>query len=129
MFHFFHRVRRHTISFKHAADGMLWALKTQPNYQIHLGLSIISIAAGFFFEVSQLEWFMIALLVTMGLVVETINSALEATLDAVSLDVRDDIKIAKDAAAAAMLIFAVGSAAIAAVIFVPKIMVYFGISF
>lgn len=58
----------------------------------------------------------------MGLTIETINSTFEQTLDAVSMEKREDIRVAKDAAAGAMLIFAVGAAIIGMLIFLPKVM-------
>lgn len=60
-------------------------------------------------------------MITVGLVVETINTGLEQTTDAIDRKIREDIKIAKDVAAAAMLIYSMGATAIALMIFLPKI--------
>lgn len=114
-------VRYHKISFKHAWDGLIWSLKTQPNYRIHLFLSFLSIIGGFYFKISYFEFLLIIFLITVGLVVETINTGLEQTTDAIDKKIREDIKIAKDVAAAAMLIYAIGSFIIALIIFVPRI--------
>ncbi|MGB9707167.1 MAG: diacylglycerol kinase family protein [Microgenomates group bacterium] len=115
------QIRRHTISFKHAFDGLLWSLKTQPNYKIHFFLSLISLVGAFYFRVSYTELLIILFLITMGLVIETINTGLEQTTDAIDRKIREDIKIAKDVSAAAMLIFAIGSVLIAGIIFIPRI--------
>lgn len=114
-------LRKHTISFKHAFDGLIAALSTQPNYRIHLFLSILSIGGGIFFRIQYEEFLIIGLLVTVGLVIETVNTAIEETCDAIDEAIRPDIKIAKDTAAAAMLIFAFGSSIIAGFIFIPRI--------
>lgn len=116
-----HHIRRHTISFKHAIDGIGWVMRTQPNYRVHLVLSTLSVVGGFIYRIHHFEWLIIVLLITGGLAIETINSALEQTLDCVSTTNREDIKIAKDAAAAAMLLFAVGAFVLACMIFVPHI--------
>lgn len=113
--------KRHTISFKHAFDGLIWSLKTQPNYRIHLFLSLLSIFAGFYFQIGYFEFLLIIFLITVGLVVETLNTGLEQTTDAIDKKIREDIKIAKDVAAAAMLIYAFGASIIALIIFIPKI--------
>lgn len=118
-------LRKHTISFKHAFDGLVAALATQPNYRIHLFLSALAVAGGFFFQISYQEFLTIGLLVTMGLVIETVNTAIEETCDAIDEAIRPDIKVAKDTAAAAMLVFAIGSAVLASVIFVPRIIQLF----
>ncbi|MCX7955879.1 MAG: diacylglycerol kinase family protein [Patescibacteria group bacterium] len=114
-------LKYHTISFKHAWDGVVWAFKTQPNYRIHLFLSFLSIIAGIYFKISYFEFLLIIFLITVGLVVETINTGFEQTTDAIDKKIREDIKIAKDVSAAAMLIYAFGASIIALIIFIPRI--------
>lgn len=114
-----HRLHKHRISFKNALEGLVWVFRTQPNYIVHLSLSSLSVVFGFMFAISRTDWLILILLVTVGLVIETINSALEQTLDCVSLELRDDIKIAKDVSAAAMLIYSIGASIGAFVIFGP----------
>lgn len=114
-------IHRHGVSFKNAFSGLFWALSTQPNYRVHFILSIFSVFAGIYFWISYYEWLIIFLLITVGLVIETLNTALESTNDAITREIRPEIKIAKDVAAAAMLIFAVGSSIIAFFIFFPKL--------
>ena len=113
--------RRHTISFKNALAGLIWALRTQPNYKIHLSLSLLAVFGGIYYHSSYTEWLIIGFLITVGLVVETINTALEVTTDVIDIKKREDLKIAKDVSAAAMLIFAIGAFIIAIIIFCPKI--------
>ena len=113
--------KKHTISFKNAYNGLVWSLKTQPNYRIHLFLSLISIIFGFYLKISYFEFLLIVFLITVGLTIETINTAIEETTDAIDTKIREDIKIAKDVAAAAMLIYAIGATVIALMIFLPKI--------
>ncbi len=115
-------IRRHSLSFKHAFSGLIWVIKTQPNFQIHLSLSILSILGGLFFKISYPEWLTIFLLIVVGLIIETVNTGIEETIDAIHKDWSEEIKIAKDVAAASMLIFAVGSTVIAGIIFIPKIL-------
>ncbi|KXK12288.1 MAG: Undecaprenol kinase [Microgenomates bacterium OLB23] len=100
---------KHTISIKHAYDGLLWSIRTQPNYRVHLLLSSVAIILGFTLAISYIEWIVILMLITMGLVIETLNTGLEATTDAITREWREEIKIAKDVSAAAMLTFAIGA--------------------
>ena len=118
-------IRKHTISFKHAFDGLIVALSTQPNYRIHLFLSLLSIGGGVLFHIRYEEFLIIGVLITVGLVIETINTAIEETCDAIDEAIRPDIKIAKDTGAAAMLIFALGSSILAGIIFIPHIIQLF----
>jgi len=115
--------KKHTISFKNAFNGLIWSLRTQPNYRIHLLLSIVALALSFLLKISYYEFLIIVLLITVGLVIETINTAIESTTDAIDTKIREDIKISKDVSAAAMLIYAIGSTIIALMIFIPKIII------
>ena len=108
--------------FKHASDGLMWAIKSQPNYRIHVIMSIIAVSVGVFFKVSQMEWIVIAVLITMGLVIEAFNTAIEATNNAISTEWKQEIKIAKDVSAAAMLTYVIGVIVITGLIFLPKIL-------
>lgn len=117
-------LKRHTISIGHAIDGLIWALKTQPNYRIHLFLSILSIIGGIVLKISYFEFLIIIFLITVGLVIETINTGIEQTTDAIDQKTREDIRIAKDVSAASMLIYAIGAFVIACFIFIPRIIIY-----
>lgn len=121
-----HRIRKHTISFKHALDGVMWAINTQPNYIIHAFLSLLSVIAAIFFHVTYPEFLTILVLITVGLVIETINTSIEKVSDAVTRDFNHDIKIAKDVAAGSMFIYAIGSTIIAVIIFLPKFLSLLG---
>ena len=110
--------------FKHAGDGLLWAIRTQPNYRIHLILSIATIILGVLFDISVPEWILLVLLITVGLVLEAINTAIEYTNNAITSEWKHEIKIAKDVSAAAMLTYAIGVTIIALIIFVPKLILF-----
>ncbi len=120
-----HHLHKHTISIKSAFEGIVWSLKTQPNYRIHILLSLISLAAGILLKISYYEFLTVILLILFGLVIETVNTAIEQTTDAIDLKWRADIKIAKDVSAGAMLIFAIGSALISCIIYIPRILELF----
>ena len=115
----------HTISFKHAWEGLEHAVATQPNFGIHLFLSTIAVIGGIYFHISITEWLIIFLTVAIGLVIELVNTAIESTVDLITTKRRPLAKIAKDTSAAAMLIYAVGAIVVASVIFLPKIWPYF----
>lgn len=84
-------------------------------------LSLISVIGGLFLKISYFEFLLIIFLITVGLVIETINTAIEEATDAIDLKIREDIKIAKDVSASAMLVYAIGATLIALMIFIPKI--------
>lgn len=115
-------MKEHTISFKNAVAGLVWVARTQKNFKIHLFLSVLSIVGGFYFKISYEESLVIGVLITVGLVIEIINTAIEEAIDAIHKDWQETIKIAKDVSAAAMLVFSVGAFLIACIIFFPRIL-------
>lgn len=115
----------HTISFKHAWDGLKHAVSTQPNFGIHLALSSVAVLSGIFFHITVFEWLVILLTIAIGLVIELVNTAIESTVDLITSKRHPIAKIAKDTSAAAMLIYAVGAIVVACVIFLPKIWLFF----
>ena len=97
-------LKRHSISIKHAVDGLTWALKTQPNYKIHLLFSVISLIGSAVLKISYMEFLIVVFLITVGLVIETLNTGLEQTTDAIQRKNIEQIKIPKHLRAAAILI-------------------------
>lgn len=120
-------MKKHTISFINAFNGLIWTFTTQPNFRVHFFLSFSAIISGWFFKISYFEFLTILLLIFIGLTIESINTAIEEATDAIDNEWREDIKIAKDVSAAAMLIFSAGALVIACIIFIPKIIQYFQI--
>src|SRR3989338_3232925 len=106
-------------SFNYAITGMRWAFSRHVNYRIHAAISILVVVAGLYFNLARLDWLLLIITIALGFVIETINTAIEATLDAVDKTKRDDIKIAKDVSAAAMLIYSIGAIIVALIIFYP----------
>ncbi len=115
-------IRKHTISFKHAFEGLFWAFRTQPNYKFHLFFSLLALGGGIYFRISYFEFLILGVLIIIGFSLETVNTAIEETCDAIDESIRPDIKVAKDTAAAAMLVVAIGASIMACVIFGPRIL-------
>ena len=108
-------------SFKYAFQGMFSALKTERNLKIHVTIMIIVIIAGIVLKISKIEW--IICIILFGLVIggEMLNSAIETVVDIAMPDINPKAKFAKDAAAGAVLVFAIASAIIGFMIFGPKL--------
>ena len=118
-------MHRHTISFAHAADGIGHPLKTQPNFLVPVSISAMAIILGFELGLATWEWVTVIATISIGLVIELINTAIESTVDLVTHDVRPLAKIAKDCASGAMLVYAVGASVVGLVIFLPKLWLFF----
>ena len=84
-------------------------------------ISAAVIIAGIFLKISKMEW--IICIILFGLVIggEMLNSAIETVVDIAMPEINPKAKFAKDVAAGAVLIFAISSAIIGLIIFIPKI--------
>lgn len=109
----------HQISFKHAFEGLFYALSSQPNFKIHFTLSALAIVAGFYLQISRLEMIIIVLMIIIGLTVEMANTALESVTNLVTQEWRQEAKIAKDVSAGMMLLVSFGALAVAGLILLP----------
>ncbi len=118
-------LHRHTVSFRHALDGVRWALMTQPNFRIHLLFAAFALFLSWYLAVSPVEFTVIILTIVLGLSAEMINTALEAMTDLITKEWREEAKIAKDVSAGMMLTVAVGAVIVACYIFGPKLMTRF----
>lgn len=119
------RIHRHVISFGHAFRGLSHAISTQPNFVIHIILSITALILGLFLSISNFEMILLVTMIVLGLSAELINTALEEITNLVTREYREEARIAKDVSAGMVLLTAAGTAFVAALIFIPRILELF----
>ncbi len=112
-------------SFRAALAGAAVTLKTQPNAWIELIAAVVVITAGWWLQIDRIEWAIIALTLGLILALESVNTAIEATVDLASPEHHPLAKVAKDAAAGALIFAVLGSLGVAAAIFGPRIITLF----
>lgn len=98
-------------SIKHAADGIAYAVRAERNFRIDTACAMYVVWFASAYGLSRTEWAVILIAVGMVLFAELINTALERAVDAFSEDYSEAAKNAKDSAAGAVLICALGAAA------------------
>ena len=108
-------------SFKYAFDGLKYAFIYEQNLTVHLLATIIVIILGFLFKISIIEWLVLFLIIGLVIATELINTSIEATIDLITDEINPLAKVAKDTAAAAVLVFGITSLIVGALIFLPKI--------
>jgi diacylglycerol kinase len=92
--------------FQHAWDGLWYVVRTQRNARVHLGALILAVGLGVVVGLSRLEWVILTLVIGAVLVAEWFNTAIEATIDLMTTQYHPLAKVAKDAAAAGVLMTA-----------------------
>jgi diacylglycerol kinase len=94
------------------------------NAIVHL-LAVVTVCiTGYFFKINTFEWIVIVLCFIAVISLEAVNSAIEYVVDIVSPEYHPLAEKAKDMAAAAVLLAAIGTVVIAAIIFLPKFISY-----
>lgn len=112
-------------SFKYAFTGIKGAFKTERNMKIHFSVMLLVIISGILFKISITEWLICISCFALVIGAEMFNTAIEKVVDLASPEKNELAKLAKDVSAGGVLIFAIGSAIIGALIFIPKIIYVF----
>ncbi len=113
--------RKRIQSFHYAWEGICCLWREEKNTRIHMFFTAAVIVAGILLKVKAMEWCILVLTISAVWFAEAINSALERCVDLVTAEKNPLAKAAKDLAAGAVLILAIGSVVIGLVIFLPKI--------
>jgi len=112
-------------AFSFAFSGISEVIKKERNIKIHLLLAAAAILLGLFLGISRLEWLAIVLIIAAVLVAEILNSAIEEICNIIkredNLDYKET-KFIRDASAGAVLILAIASVVIGAIIFLPYLL-------
>lgn len=112
---------RYLKSFCHAVSGIFYAIKVEHNMIIILLAVTVTSLAGFYFSIDKYEWLFCIMAFGTVMATELINTAIEASIDLVTTDIKPLAKIAKDTASSATLILSIISFIGAVIIFVPYI--------
>jgi diacylglycerol kinase (ATP) len=113
-------------SFRYAFAGIGHATTTQRNFRIHIVISLAVIAAGLLLSITVIEWAILAVTISVVLQAELFNTALEAIVDKVSPEFHALAKVAKDCAAGAVVVTAIGAVVVGIAIFGPRLLLLIG---
>ena len=108
-------------SLAHALRGLDHIVRTQPNARLHLLAAVLVCAAGVYFGLGRAEWLWVSIAIALVWSAEAFNTALEQLADVLHPARHAGIGRAKDVAAAAVLIAALGAAVIGLLVFVPHL--------
>ena len=115
------KIKKMVDSFNYAINGIIETVRTQRNMRIHLIAALCVLIACFLIDISKAEFLILCITVTMVLAAEVINTAIESAIDMAANHYHPLAKIAKNAAAGAVLITAINSLIVGYIIFWDKI--------
>jgi diacylglycerol kinase (ATP) len=114
-------VRRTLYSFRHAGRGFAWAFSSQANVRVHLVAAAVVLVAAVLLRFSSIEFVGLVLCFAIVIAAELFNTALEVLIDYAWPEHHPMIGRAKDVAAAAVLVAAIGAAVVGVLLFARHI--------
>lgn len=108
-------------SFAYAFKGISFAFKER-NFKLHVLSMCLAIAAGFYFDITKTDWCLVLLCIGGVMSLEVMNTAIEKTVDRISMEHHPELGKIKDLSAAAVLIFSMVALVIGVLIFVPYVL-------
>ena len=118
-------LRRRAASFQHAVRGVQSALGSEVHLRFHAGATVVVIGLGFYLDLNHMEWALVALSIAAVWSAELLNTAVEALTDLVSPAYHPLAGKAKDVAAGAVLLAAIGAAVVGLIVFGERVLALF----
>ena len=111
-------------SFTYAFAGIGYCLRTQRNFRIHSAAAVLVGIVGVVLGLDPGAWAVLVLTVTLMLTAEMVNTVIEAVVDLASPGYHPLAKVAKDVAAGAVLLTALGAVGVGGCLFLPRLWAY-----
>jgi diacylglycerol kinase len=107
--------------FRDAFRGLALAIRSERSFLVHLPMAAAVLVVGIILRVNLVEACILGLCVTVVLAAETFNTALEQLAKEITRERNPGIAAALDMASGAVLITAIGAAAVGAAIFLNRL--------
>lgn len=115
-------IKRLLHSIQYSIEGLIYAYRYEQSLWIHGVASIFSVCLGIIFRIKLSEWAIVFIALGAILGIELMNTAIEATVDLVTLETHPLAKIAKDCGSAASFIMTLVAMVICLFVFGPYFM-------
>lgn len=110
--------RRHPLEgFRYALEGIVAVVRTQRHMRFHFFSVVLVLLMGLLFRLDKREMLVLLFTISIVLIAEMFNSAIEATVDLVTEEYHPKAKFAKDIAAGAVLVATLNAVVVAWVLF------------
>lgn len=106
-------------SFRHAFDGLKYAVSYERNFQLELVFAIFVLALIFIFKVKNWEAVVLVLMIMWVLITELTNTVVERVVDILKPRIHPYARLIKDIMAAVVLISAIVAILVGVIIFYP----------
>lgn len=104
-----------------AFKGAYLLITTEASLKVQFFIGVIMTIAGFYYQLTPIEWIIQILTIALIMAIEGINTAIEEMADFVHPEHHKKIGLIKDLAAGAVFIFAFAAVIVGCIIYFPKI--------
>lgn len=108
-------------SFNYAVEGIIYTLQKERNMKIHFLIAFVVLLISLFFNFSRVEFLMLFFTISLVMITEMINTAVEKVVDLYTGEFHPLAKTAKDVAAGAVLISAMNAIVVAYLLFFDRV--------
>ena len=104
----------------YAFRGAILLIRTEGSIKIQIFIALVVTAAGFYFDITNIEWILQILAIAMVLGVEGLNTAVEKLADYVQPEFDKKIGFIKDISAGAVMLVSIAATVVGLIIYLPK---------
>ncbi len=104
-------------SVRYAIHGIWAGISDQRNLKVQIVIAFIVVGAGFYLDITSMEWCIVLICMAVVIGLEMINSAIESLVDLVTLERKPLAGKIKDIAAGAVLFVSIISLIVGVIIF------------
>jgi len=112
-------------SFTYAFRGLLKTFREEQNLKIQTIMAAAAIIAGIFLNIERFEWLFLVLIISLVILMEILNSAVERVADVLKPRINTYVKEIKDIMAAAVMLASICAVIIGLIVFLPHIIQMF----
>jgi len=105
----------------YAFKGAYLLITTEASLKIQFFIGVIMTIAGFYYQLSPIEWVIQILTIALIMAIEGLNTAIEEMADFVHPEYHKKIGLIKDLSAGSVFIFAIAAVIVGCIIYFPKI--------
>ncbi|AYN68218.1 diacylglycerol kinase family protein [Euzebyella marina] len=104
-----------------ALRGALLLIRTEASIKIQVALAVLVTIAGFYYQISNTEWILQVLAISLVVGIEGANTAIEKICDFIHPDFDERIGFIKDVSAGAVMLVSIGAIIVGLIIYLPKV--------